>query len=383
VELHGLYSLGASLGLAEGVEQLLANMAEIRPTVVLAVPRVFNKLYAGLHRKMETMPPVKRRLLQQALAVAAERRALRDQGRRSLRLDLLHALLDRLVLANVRRSFFGGRLQWAISGGAAISREVAGFIDDIGVTVYEGYGLTETSPIATANSPLGRRMGSVGRAIPGVRIEIDRRVTGDPRQGEIIVHGHNVMLGYHQLPEENARVFTPDHGFRTGDLGYLDADGYLFITGRIKEQFKLENGKYVAPVPIEEAIKLSPFVANVLVHGANRPFNVALVVPELTALRQWASTHGVPAEPVSALLEHPRVRELYRDEIAARMDAVKGYEKVRDFALVAEDFTVENELLTASMKLRRSKVVERYQVVLDRVYTRATADLVESAMAAP
>ena len=170
------------------------------------------------------------------------------------------------------RARFGGRLKYAFSGGAALSREVAEFIDSLGITVYEGYGLTETSPIATANLPGARKIGSVGRAIPGVRIDIDS-ATGERKpaengkparfEGEIIVYGHNVMKGYLKRPEENAAVFTKDGGFRTGDLGFVDAQGFLFITGRIKEQYKLENGKYVVPTPLEEQLKLCPYVANV------------------------------------------------------------------------------------------------------------------------
>ena len=333
------------------------------------MPRVFNKLYAGLNKKMEGMPAIRRTLLTAAMANAAKRRNLNDNGHRSLVVDALHNVYDRVVLSKVRATFFGPKLKYAFSGGAAISREVAEFIDNIGVTVYEGYGLTETSPIATANSPAARRIGSVGKPVPGTRVVIDLEATGDPKNGEIVVHGHNVMQGYYNLPEENDKVFTSDGGFRTGDMGYIDADGFLFITGRIKEQYKLENGKYVVPVPIEEAIKLSPWVLNVMVHGANRPFNVALVVADLEKLKVWAKEKGIAVDAVPSLLTHPDVKALYRDEIAKHTQEIKGYERVRDFALVAEDFTVDNGLLTPKMSLKRRNVVAQYESTLDELYT--------------
>ena len=371
VELHGLFSMGASLAIAESVEKLLANMAEIAPSLVFSVPRVFNKLYAGLNKKMEAMPPMRRKLLVAAMANASERRALHDNGKSSAFVELKHKLFDKVVLSKVRGTFFGPNLKYAFSGGAAISREVAEFIDNIGVTVYEGYGLTETSPIATCNSPKGRRIGSVGKPIPGTRVSIDKEAASDPLHGEVICYGHNVMQGYYNLPEENEKVFTPDGGFRTGDMGYLDSDGFLFITGRIKEQYKLENGKYVVPVPIEEAIKLSPWVLNVMVHGANRPYNVAIIVPDLEKLKAWATEKGIPTDPLPALLQHPDVVAFYRDEIGKHTHEIKGYERVRNFALVAEDFTIDNDLLTPKMSLKRRNVVNRYESTINSLYEGA------------
>ena len=372
VELHGLFSMGASLAIAESVEKLLANMAEIAPSLVFSVPRVFNKLYAGLNKKMEAMPPMRRKLLVAAMDNASERRALHDNGKSSAFVELKHKLFDKVVLSKVRGAFFGPNLKYAFSGGAAISREVAEFIDNIGVTVYEGYGLTETSPIATCNSPKGRRIGSVGKPIPGTRVSIDKEAASDPLHGEVICYGHNVMQGYYNLPEENEKVFTPDGGFRTGDMGYVDADGFLFITGRIKEQYKLENGKYVVPVPIEEAIKLSPWVLNVMVHGANRPYNVAIIVPDVEKLKAWATEKGIPTDPLPALLQHPEVMAFFRDEIGKHTHEIKGYERVRNFALVAEDFSIDNDLLTPKMSLKRRNVVNRYESTINALYEGAS-----------
>ncbi len=374
VELHALLSTGASLGIAESVEKLLANMQEVQPTMVMSVPRVFNKLYAGLNKKMLEMPELRRKLLVAAMENAAARRRLAEKGQRSAFIELKHKLFDKAVLSKVRATFFGARLKYAFSGGAAISREVAEFIDNIGVTVYEGYGLTETSPIATANCPKGRKMGSVGRAIPGTRIVIDKEITGDAKNGEIVVHGHNVMQGYYNLPEENAKVFTGDGGFRTGDMGYLDDEGFLVITGRIKEQYKLENGKYVVPVPIEESIKLSPRVLNVMVHGMNKPFNVAVIVPEPEGLKRWATERGLSVEPFQHLLQHADVKRLMLEEVSRFTQEIKGFEKVRDLLLVADDFTVDNGMLTPSMKLKRREVLTRYGASIDALYESSSVE---------
>src|SRR5206468_1878516 len=232
---------------------------------------------------------------------------------------LVLLLADRLIFSTIRARF-GGRLKYAVSGSAALNPDVANFIDALGIEVYEGYGLTETSPIATANYPGHRRIGSVGKPIPGVRIVIDRAVTGDDQHGEIVVYGPNVMQGYHNRPDENAAVLMPDGGFRSGDMGYVSSDGYLYITGRIKEQYKLENGKYVVPSPLEEDLKLSPFIANVMVHGANKPYNVALVVPDAEAVERWCREHGGNASD-------DEIRALIAEEIKKHSGSFKNYER--------------------------------------------------------
>jgi long-chain acyl-CoA synthetase len=258
-----------------------------------------------------------------------------------------------------------------MSGAAALSRDVAEFVDAMGIVVYEGYGLTETSPIATANLPGRRKVGSVGRPIPGVRIAIDTSGTRDPTRGEIVIYGTNVMQGYHARERESAAAFTADGGFRSGDMGYLDDDGYLFITGRIKEQYKLSNGKYVVPSPLEERLKVSPFIANVLVYGENRPHNVALVVPEPSFLLPWAEQAGLGGLGVSGLILEPAVRDKFEREIEQLTSEFKGYERVKAFSLIAQDFTQENGLLTPSLKLKRDKVVRHFHDELERLYDRS------------
>jgi long-chain acyl-CoA synthetase len=367
VELHGLFSMGAAMAIAESVDKIIDNLSETRPTVIISVPRIFNRIYDRVQKQIREKPKPVQALVKAGLAAAAKKR---DGGRLSIKETLAFEAADRLVFEKVRGRF-GGRLKYAISGGAAISREVAEFIDSIGITVFEGYGLTETSPIVTANAPGRKRIGSVGKVIPGCRVEIDKKVTGDAENGEIVCYGPNIMKGYYNRPEENAAVFTGDGGFRTGDMGRLDKNGYLYITGRIKEQYKLENGKYVVPSPLEEKLKLSQYIANVMIHGANKPFNVALIVPDLTELREWAKKpeNGLGEAHDDALLNDPRVRNLIRAEIESYSGDFKQFEKPLKFDLIKDDFTTANDMLTPSLKLKRRNVLAAYGERIEKLYT--------------
>jgi long-chain acyl-CoA synthetase len=369
VELHGLFSMGSSIGLAEAVDKIVANLAEVRPTVFASVPRVFNRIYDGLHAKMNEEGGLKKKLFDAAIATAQERKRLAAQGKHSRWLELKFKALDKLVFSKVRERF-GGRLKYAFSGGAAISREVAEFIDDLGITVYEGYGLSETSPIATMNYPGARKIGSVGKPIPGIEIEIDLAATEDPAQGEIVIYGHNIMQGYHNLDEANAEVLVEKNGvrgFRSGDMGMLDDEGFLHITGRVKEQYKLLNGKYVVPTPLEEKLKLSPYISNVMVHGMNREYNVAVVIPDYEALAGWARERGLDPDPAS-LAKNDALRSLIEEEVQRLSADFKGYEKARKIFIGDEDFTTENGMLTPTLKLKRRVVQERYADAIESLY---------------
>jgi long-chain acyl-CoA synthetase len=359
VELHALLSLGASLAICEGVDKILDNLVETKPTLLFSVPRIFNKLYTAVQKQISTKPGFVQAMVKRSLATRRKQRLGEEV---SLGEGLVLALTDKVVFSKVRARF-GGRLKYAFSGGAAISTDVAEFIDGLGVTVYEGYGLTETSPIATANWPNNRKIGSVGKQIPGVKVSIGA-------EHEIIVHGPNVMLGYHNRKEDNDAVFTADGGFRTGDMGRLDDDGFLFVTGRLKEQYKLENGKYVVPTPLEEQLKLSPYVLNVMVYGDNKPYNVALVVANVDAVRKWGEENGVSETDPAKLLANAKVQQLFKAELETYGEKFKGFEGVKDFALIPEDFTAENGMLTPSLKVKRRKVVETYQPLIDSLYAK-------------
>ena len=326
VELHGLFSMGASLAICEAVDKIIDNLAETQPTLLFSVPRIFNKLYSGVQKTISEKPEMIQKMVKSALATRAKQRS---GGEVSLGEGLVLALTDKVVFSKVRARF-GGKLKYAFSGGAAISKEVAEFIDGLGITVYEGYGLTETSPIATANCPGARKIGSVGRAIPGVRIEIDKAATGDEKNGEIVVYGHNVMQGYHGLPEENEKVFTKDGGFRTGDMGYLDAEGFLYLIDRKKDMID-SGGVKVYPKDIEEIAARHPAVREVAVFG----------VPD----EKWGET------PLAAVvLRQPgavsaeALRDWINERVGARYQRVSGVTILDDFPRSAAGKTLKREL---------------------------------------
>lgn len=362
-ELHCLLSMGASMALNSVVEKLVDELSEVKPTLLFSVPRIFNRLYDKITKDISSKPAPIQVLFKGALRTAAAKRDGKPVGVAD---KIKLAIADKLIFTKVRGRL-GGNLKYAFSGGAALSKEVAEFIDGLGILVYEGYGLTETSPIATANCPSGRKIGSVGKAIPDVKIVIDKTVTGDDKNGEIIVHGPNIMQGYHNRPDENEKVLMPDRGFRTGDMGHVDSDGFLWITGRIKEQYKLENGKYVVPSPLEEQLKLSRFITNVMIFGDNKPYNVALIVPDPDSLKEWASANGVSGS-IEDLVKNDKVKQKVGLELEEYSKEFRAFDKIKKFALIPEDFTVQNEMLTPSMKLKRRNVLKKWGAEIEALY---------------
>jgi long-chain acyl-CoA synthetase len=363
-EFYTLAALGCAMAINDEVPKLVSNLPDVKPTVLVAVPRIFNRIYEGVNQQMLTRPKPIRALFHAGIR-AATRKSRGNQL--SFGESVALKLADRLIFKKVRQRF-GGRLRIVVSGSAALSKEVAEFIDALGIDVFEGYGLTETAPVATVNTPEHRKIGSVGKPLHNVRIAIDLQATGDAKSGEIIVYGDNVMRGYHGHPEEDAKIFTADGGLRTGDMGYLDEDGYLYITGRIKEQYKLENGKYVVPSPLEEDLKLSPYIGNIMLYGLNKPHNVALIVLNQVNLAKWAEREGVTlsGDPTT----DPRVRELLKAELETYSKDFRGYERPRGFALITADFTAENGMLTPKMSIRRNQVLKNYQATLDALYAK-------------
>jgi long-chain acyl-CoA synthetase len=361
VELHILMSVGASTAFNDDIVRLIEDLVEVKPTILVAVPRIFNKIHASVRAQIAAHAGWIQRLF--ANGLAASIRARRGEVL-ELRARLARWFADRLVFRKIRAQF-GGRLRYAISASAMLNPAVGEFVDALGIEVYEGYGLSETSPVVSSNVPGARRLGSVGRAIPGVRIWIDESRGMMPGQGEIVVYGPNVMKGYHARPDENARAFTADGGLRTGDLGHVDPAGYVFITGRLKEQYKLENGKYVMPTPLEEQLQLSQYITSVMLYGQDRPYNVALVVLAVAEVRAWLADHGLPGD---ALAQRPEVHELIAHELERLSRDFRGYERVREFMMIEEPFSAENGLLTPTLKLKRREALARYGDALEALY---------------
>lgn len=367
VELYGLFSMGAALAVAPSEDEIVKNMREVQPTLLFSVPKLFNRLYDTLQERIRRDGIVQRKLFEDGLDNARIRRRIRAAGGSSGAVELKAKMYDRLVFQRIRKEF-GGHIRYAVSGGAQLAPEVAEFVDSLGITLYEGYGLTEASPIVSANWPGARKLGSVGKPLPGVKVTIDHGAGPNSRDGEILVHGENVMRGYHYALEDTAKVLSPEGTLRTGDLGYLDRDGFLFVTGRLKEQYKLENGRYVVPSPLEAELRSSRFIRNVMVTGDGRPYNIALVVPEHDLLRAWADEQRIHVTDEAELVQHPEVRALVAREIEGCSDGFRQFEKIRDFLLLKDDFTVEEGTLTHTLKLKRREITERYAEQIDTLY---------------
>lgn len=367
-ELYLYSHIGGSIGFMGDVTTLGDDMGKVRPTFLIAVPRVFNKIYAGLWAKMDETGGLAQKLFEMGTAAAKKRRQLSENGQSDFFTNLKFKIADTVVFNKIRTRF-GGRLTGALSGSATMNVEIGHFFSDLGIPVYDCYGLTETSPAATMNGPLAHKPGSVGRPIEHVRVEIDKMFSDGDEDGEIIIHGPNVMQGYHNKPEATKEVMTADGGFRTGDRGRLDKDGYLFITGRIKEQYKLENGKYVFPAAIEEEIKLHPLVENAMVHGEGQAFNVCLVVPDFVVLEKYAIEHNMPTDP-NELVRRNEVQEMIAGEITKTLKGkFGGYEIPRKFVYLSENFTLDNGTLTQTMKLKRRVVLEQRKEQIMELYT--------------
>jgi long-chain acyl-CoA synthetase len=367
-ELYNWLLTGGSIGFMEKVETLADDMFKLRPTFLLAVPRVFNKIYAALHKKMKDTGGIKEKLFNWGVAAAKTKRLLANQGKSSVAVNIKVAIADTLVFSKIRQRF-GGRLGGALTASAMMNVEISYFFWDIGIPVYDAYGLTETSPALAMNRKEDFRIGSVGKTLNAVRIEIDKSAVGDnSADGEIVAYGPMVMQGYYKNPEATAAVMTADGGFRTGDRGRFDADGFLYITGRLKEQYKLENGKYVFPAAIEEEMKLLPYVENAMVWGEAMDYNVAIIVPDFAVLAQWAEAAKLKT-PMDGIIHNHATQDFIANEIIQHLrENFGGYEVPKKYLFVDEAFTIENGLLTQTQKLKRRDVFEKYQAQLKALY---------------
>ena len=364
-EVHGLINSGGSAGLVEDVNTLIEELGVLKPSMFFAVPRVYNRIYERLRGQMQEKPGFIRSLFYGGLKQAKRER----EGETLGFLDNLTLTLARKIIFKKVLNRFGGNLRIAISGASALSPEVAEFVNDIGISIYEGYGLSENTAALSVNYPGVRRFGSVGKPLPGVRIEIDKSVEGSKEEdGEVIAYGENIMLGYHNLPEKTKESINDDGGLRTGDLGHLDADGYLYITGRVKEQYKLENGKYVAPAPLEESLKLSAYIDQVMLYGFNRPHNVAVIVAAMPAVEKFAEENGISGSGES-LLGDTLVRELFQKQLEHYGKDFKSFERPQNFALLSEEWGIDNGLLTPTLKLKREVVEDQFRSQIESLYS--------------
>ena len=356
------FSVTACIAYAQSMETVPRDMAEVSPTIVPAVPRFFEKIHARIMGTVASSSRPRQAAFRWAMRQGRKRLETTLAGRPvPLSLRVKSALGDRVVGRRVRRGV-GGRLRFFISGGAPLSRELAEFFPAAGILVLEGYGLTETSPVIAVNSPDRFRPGTVGSVLPG----LDVRIADD---GEILVRGPSVMKGYWNRPLDTEQVLR-DGWFHTGDIGFLDPEGFLTITDRKKDLIVTSAGKNVAPQPIENALKNSTFIANAVCVGDRRNYVAALIVPEIETLRGWAIERGLTAvgDSLADLLARPEVKDLYRREIDSVTVHLARFEKIKRFALLERDFSLEEGELTPTLKVRRRIVCEKFTAVITSLY---------------
>ncbi|HKW42051.1 MAG TPA: long-chain fatty acid--CoA ligase [Gemmatimonadales bacterium] len=363
VEYYFLH-VGVTINYAESIEAFAQNLLEVRPTIVVAVPRVYEKVYARVLENALTGGAVKRTIFQWAKRVGERWTAHRLGGIGiPLGLRLSHAIADRLVFAKLRART-GGRIKLFVSGSAPLSAEIARFFFSARLPVIEGYGLTETSPVLTLN-PLERpRFGTVGKPIPGVQIKL-------ASDHEILAKGPNIMRGYYNKPAETREAIDADGWFHTGDVGELDGDGYLKITDRKKDLIKTAGGKFVAPQPIENMVRMNKFVANAVVLGDQRKFPIILVVPNFDELRRWAKERNLTAVSPSELTALPDVKAKMEREVMGGLRDLAKFEMPKKVLLIERDFTIESGELTPSLKVKRRQVEKNYKDLIGQAYRDA------------
>jgi long-chain acyl-CoA synthetase len=354
---YAMYSNGAQVAYCSQFDRLPQAMKEIRPTFFVGVPRVYEKIRQAVEQK-SSASPIRKRLLALALKIGAAHTDEVYSGRTPS--ALAWKLASKLVFSKVQEAF-GGRVRYFISGGAPLGIDTARWFASAGIAAWEGYGLTETSPVIALNNPTSQRLGSVGPIQPNIEI----RFAPD---GELLVRGPIVFQGYWKKPEANAECFSGDGWFHTGDIGHQDSDGFLYITDRKKELLKTSGGKLVAPQPIENKLKTNVLVGNAALIGDKHKFISVLLSPNFAALEAWAHQQGIAFTNRAELIADSRVHDLYRGIVHETNTGLASFESLKRFRLVAEEWTQETGELTPSMKLKRRVITERYAALVAAIY---------------
>ncbi len=346
------------------VERIIDNLAALRPTIMGAAPRIFEKAHARIEGMVREQGRLTKTMFDWAIGVGMKVSETRQAGKKpSLAASLAYKVADRLVFSTIRQRF-GGRLRFFVSAAAALDRDVAQWFDAVGIVVLEGYGLTETAAASFINRPNAYRFGTVGRPFPAT----EARIADD---GEILLKGPGVMTAYHDLPDATAEALDADGWFHTGDVGEIDADGYLRITDRKKDMFKTSQGKYVAPSAIDAKFKgLCPYASELLVYGEGKPYCVALVSLDSEAIAEWAAKNGLADKAFPEIARDQATQELVAGYIDALNAELNRWEQIKRFAIIDRELSVESGDLTPSMKLRRKLVIEKFADRLSGLYER-------------
>ncbi|HKC24151.1 MAG TPA: long-chain fatty acid--CoA ligase, partial [Thermoanaerobaculia bacterium] len=348
---------GATIAYAESIDKLRDNLSEVNPHLFGAVPRVYEKVYARIQDKVEKSSPLRKKLFAAAIDTGKEVLKLREKKQTpGAALALKHFVFERLVYRKIR-SALGSRFRFAISGGAPLAKDLAQFFWAIGVEVYEGYGLTETSPVIAVSCPSAWRLGTVGKILPGVEAKI-------APDGEILARGPNIMKGYWNKPEATRDAIDSEGWFHTGDIGKIDEDGFLAITDRKKEILVNSNGKNIAPAPIEGFLKGDPFVSQPVVIGDRRRFLTCLIVPNFEKLEEWARANGLGKLSHEELIREERVRQVFQKTVDQWNQGRPHEQTIGKFALLPEELTIEGRELTPTLKVKRRVIDEKYKTVI-------------------
>ena len=358
------FACGATVAYAESVETVRDNMMEVRPTIVTTVPRLFERIHSRVMKQVDAGSVLKQKIFYWALAVGREYAAASRRGAIPASLRRKRAIADRLVFSKLREKT-GGRMRFFVSGGAALARELGEFFEAMGLTVIEGYGLTESSPVITANRLQNYRFGSVGQPIPGVEVRIEA-------DGEILARGPNIMTGYWNQPEATAQAIDREGWLHTGDIGMFDADGFLHITDRKKHLIVSSGGKNIAPQPIENLFLTSKYIEQLMLIGDHRMYLTALIVPDFEVIKEYADARKLAYATPADLTRREEIYQLIERDINVIQKDLANYERVRRFVLLDHQFTVEEGELTPTQKVRRSVVEKRYADVIESMYEGVT-----------
>jgi long-chain acyl-CoA synthetase len=352
-----MYTFGVQVAYCSKFDKLPKAMREVRPTVLVGVPRVYEKIRQEVERQA-SLSPLKKRILAWAVRLGSAHRDTVYDGRKPD--SFAWKLAAKLVYSKVSEAF-GGRVRIFVSGGAPLGIDTAKWFASVGIALWEGYGLTETSPVIALNTPLKHRLGSAGFPLDNVELKF-------AEDGELLVRGPSVFAGYWQKPEATAECFDAEGWFRTGDIGHVDGDGFVFITDRKKELLKTSGGKLVAPQPIENKLKNSALVAHAALVGDKHKFVSVLLCPNFAALEDWARHHGMAGKSRAELVADSRVLALYGEIVREVNSGLANFETLKRFRVVAEEWSIESGELTPSMKLKRRVITAQYAAVIDELY---------------
>ena len=362
VGYYSALNAGKKVCFAEDFSKILQNMQEVRPTLIVSVPRLYEKIHAGILAKVSQAPPVKKALFNWAMSLARKNLPYicNDRPRKGL-FAIQYALADKIIFSKLKAALGMDRLRFALSGGGPLSVSDAEFFLGMGIKVCEGFGLTETSPVTHGNKPDHIKPGTVGPALKDTLVKIGEG-------GEVLIKGPQVMMGYYKNEEATKEVFTEDGYFRTGDIGEIDSEGYLKITGRIKDIIVTSGGKNISPQNIENSLKTSPFIEQVAVIGDNRKYLSALIVPAFEELESWAKNNGISYNSRKELLEHPEVKKLFESEIKEYTQYFARVEQIRKFTLLDTEWSQQTDELTPTLKVKRRVISAKYAREIESMY---------------